>query len=300
MRPSTFSIAAHDAEKGDLGIAVESRFISVGSIVPHARARVGAVATQSLANVGYGPRGLDLLAQGRSPEEVITLLTADDEQREQRQVGVVDAKGRAASFTGKECFAWAGHRVGKNYACQGNILVSEAVVNDMTEAFEGAEGDLADRLLVALEAAQKAGGDKRGQQSAALLVVRERGGYGGFNDRYIDLRVDEHPAPIRELKRIFDLYDLIMLDRENPNDLLPIDSRTAKEMQDFLRRKGFYMGEVTGNYDEATRKSLEQYAGMENLENRVKREPVIHKGVLEYMRKQGMGTRGSKPRGRRP
>ncbi len=260
---------------------------------------MGAVATQSLANTSYGPMGLELMERGYAPEEVITKLTSADKEREHRQVGMVDGKGRAAAFTGRECFEWAGHHVGRNYACQGNILTGSEVVESMSRAYESTEGDLADRLLVALEAGQRAGGDRRGQQSAALLVVREKGGYGGFDDRYIDLRVDDHPKPIAELQRIFKLYDLIMLDREGPEDWLPIDSKIAGELQEFLRRKGFYMEEVTGRYDEATRKALQEYAGLENLENRLRKERVIHRGVLEHMRQQGMRGTGKRGRSRR-
>lgn len=201
----TFSIVAHDPEKKEWGIGVASKFLAVGAVVPWAKANVGAVATQSFANTTYGPRGLELLAEGKSAEEVIKLLTDGDEQKARRQVGIVDAQGNAATFTGEKCMAWAGGKTGKHYACQGNILAGEAVVNDMAKAFEEAKGPLAWRIVAALEAADKAGGDKRGRQSAALYVVREKGGYARFNDRAVDFRVDDHEKPIAELARILAL-----------------------------------------------------------------------------------------------
>lgn len=207
---ATYSIVAFDPKTGDLGVAVQSKFFGVGSVVPWAKAKVGAIATQSYANTTYGPEGLKLLESGQKPAQVIERLTRADERREIRQVGVIDAKGRAASFTGKECLAWAGHIVGTNFAVQGNILVGEAVVRAMAEAYESArqrpDTELADWLVAALEAAEKAGGDKRGRQSAALLVVREKGGYGGLNDRFVDLRVEDHPEPIEELSRLLQLH----------------------------------------------------------------------------------------------
>ena len=183
--PSTFSIVGFDPKTKDLGVAVESKFVAVGAVVPFARAGVGAVATQSYANTTYGPKALTMLKQDVAPKDVLQRLVKSDKEAAQRQAGVVDAKGRSASYTGKECFPWAGHLVGRNYACQGNLLAGADVVKGMGRAFEATQGDLPVRLLAALSAGQRAGGDKRGQQSAALLVVRDRGGYGGFNDRWI-------------------------------------------------------------------------------------------------------------------
>jgi len=203
---ATFSIVAFDPANGDLGVAVQSRFLGVGSVVPWARAGVGAVATQAWANVRYGEDGLALLAEGNDAPAAVAALTKGDADRERRQVGIVDAKGRAAAFTGKECLDWAGHRTGEGFSVQGNILVKKEVVDAMADAFVAAKGELADRLMEALEAGQRAGGDKRGMQSAALLVVRKNGGYGGNNDRYIDLRVEDHEKPIAELKRLLVLY----------------------------------------------------------------------------------------------
>ncbi len=203
---ATFSIVACDLETGELGIAVQSRVPAVGAVVPWARAGVGAVATQALANPSYGPEGLDLLATGLAPEEVVKRLTEKDADRERRQVGIVDATGRAATYSGKQCLEWAGGIVGERFCVQGNILAGEPVVKEMARAFAEAEGDLGERLIAALEAGQAAGGDRRGMQSAALLIVRERGGYGGFNDRYRDIRVDDHPEPIRELARVYRVH----------------------------------------------------------------------------------------------
>ena len=203
---ATYSIVAFDPATGDLGIAVQSKFFGVGSVVPWAKAGVGAVATQSYANTTYGPEGLKLMAAGQAPEAVLKKLTEADSARALRQVGMVDAQGRAASFTGKRCNAWAGHKVGDHYAAQGNLLAGEAVVKDMAAAFEKArkepDSQLADWLIAAVTAAEAAGGDKRGKQSAALLVVRAKGGYAGLNDRFIDIRVEDHKTPIKELTRL--------------------------------------------------------------------------------------------------
>ena len=206
---ATFSIVAYDPDTKDLGVAVESKFFAVGAVVPWAKAGVGAIATQAFGNTTYGPRGLELLASGKTPAEAIEMLTSSDEGRDRRQVGMVDAKGNVATYTGKGCNPWAGGKTGTCYSAQGNILMGEQVVAAMCEAFEKSKGELADRLLAALEAGQAAGGDSRGQQSAALVVVRERGGYAGFNDRYIDLRVDDNPEPIKELGRLLKIQHAI-------------------------------------------------------------------------------------------
>jgi len=203
---STFSIVAFDPGTQELGVAVQSKFIAVGAVVPWARAGVGAIATQSYANTTYGPRGLELLSQGVKPDDLLAKLLEADEGRESRQVGVVDARGRSASFTGKRCLEWAGGVAGEGFCCQGNILKGEEVVQGMAKAFKEAKGDLGDRLIAALQGGQEAGGDRRGMQSAALLIVREGWGYAGLNDRYRDLRVDDHAEPIRELKRVYDLH----------------------------------------------------------------------------------------------
>jgi uncharacterized Ntn-hydrolase superfamily protein len=201
--PSTFSIVAADPEAGEVGVAVASKFFAVGSVVPFAKAGVGAVATQSFANTTYGPRGLELLERGVTAEEVVRVLTRADDGREQRQLGVVAANGVAATYSGSKCNAWAGGRTGPNYAVQGNILAGEAVVLAMEKAFLDTKGQtLAERLYAAIVAGDKAGGDARGRQSMALLVARAKGGYGGFTDRAIDLRVDDHADPIVEMGRL--------------------------------------------------------------------------------------------------
>jgi uncharacterized Ntn-hydrolase superfamily protein len=203
---ATFSIVARDPETGDLGVAVQSRFLGVGSVVPWARADVGAIATQAWANTTFGPEGLRLLAAGRPAAEVLKTLVAGDDGSAWRQLGIVDAKGRAASFTGEKALDWAGHRTGDGFACQGNILAGEEVVEAMAKAFRESEEPLPERLVAALRAGQAAGGDRRGRQSAALLVVRAGGGYSGFNDRYVDLRVEDHERPIEELARVLALH----------------------------------------------------------------------------------------------
>lgn len=199
---NTFSIVAYDSEAKEWGVAVASKYLAVGSVVPWAKAGVGAVATQSRVNTTYGTKGLELLAEGKSPEEVLKTLGDADKGKEGRQVAIINAKGETVAFSGKDCNEWAGHKTGKNYSCQGNLLAGEKVIDDMAKAFEEAKGPLAWRLMAALEAGEKAGGDKRGKQSAAVLVVREKGGANGLNDRAVDLRVDDHENPIPELARI--------------------------------------------------------------------------------------------------
>ncbi|MGH2405732.1 MAG: DUF1028 domain-containing protein, partial [bacterium] len=202
MRPSTFSIVAHDSAMGVWGVGVASRFLAVGAVVPWGMAGVGAVATQAGVNLSFGPEGLKLLSTGLSAREVVDRLTAGDEGRSHRQLGVVDARGGAAAWTGTDCFPWAGHVTGAGFTCQGNILTGEAVVGAMAETFERVGGLLPERLVAALAAGQAVGGDSRGQQSAAVYVVKEKGSYGRYLDRYVDLRVDDHPAPIDELRRL--------------------------------------------------------------------------------------------------
>ena len=207
---ATFSIVGFDPLTGDLGVAVQSKFFGVGTVVPWAKANVGAVATQSYANITYGPKGLSLLEQNFHPSSAIKLLTKSDDKNEYRQVGMIDAQGRASSFTGSKCNEWAGHIVGPNFAVQGNLLAGQPVVEDMAKAFEKSSDlpgtELADWLMASLQAGQEAGGDKRGRQSAALLVVRANAGYAGVNDRYIDLRVEDHETPITELRRLLEIH----------------------------------------------------------------------------------------------
>jgi uncharacterized Ntn-hydrolase superfamily protein len=281
----TFSIVARDPEAGELGVAVQSKFLAVGAVVPWAQAGVGAIATQAWANTTYGPGGLDLLASGLSAKETIARLTGADDGSASRQVGVVAMHGEPATFTGDECFPWAGGHVGEHYTCQGNILVGEETVLSMARTFEQTAGHLCDRLMAALAAGQAAGGDSRGQESAALLVVRERGGYGGFNDRFIDLRVDDHPQPIEELQRILQLHKLYLFPPE-PQDILPIDNTLTSELQELLTISGDYKGSVNGVYDTATRDAFRQFSGRENLEERWFEDARIDRAVLEFMRKK--------------
>jgi len=281
----TFSIVARDTQTGELGIAVQSKFLAVGSVVPWARAGIGAIATQSWANTTYGPRGLELLASGVPAGEVLTHLTQNDDGRALRQVGIVGVNGVPATYTGNECFPWAGGHVGEDYTCQGNILVGEETVLAMARTFEETAGALCDRLVVALAAGQAAGGDSRGQQSAALLVVREGGGYGGFNDRCIDLRVDDHPQPIDELQRILQLHKLY-LSPPDPGDIMIIDHALAMELQKLLTTSGDYQGSITGAYDESTRDAFRKFSGRENLEERWFEDARIDRVVLEFMRQK--------------
>jgi uncharacterized Ntn-hydrolase superfamily protein len=263
---------------------VQSKFLAVGAVVPWAKAGVGAIATQSWANTSYGPRGLELLASGLSAAETIERLTSEDEGYAVRQVGIVGAKGQPATYTGTQCFPWAGGRVGEDYACQGNILVGEETVIAMARTFEQMAGLLCDRLVAALAAGQAAGGDSRGQQSAALLVVRERGGYSGFNDRFIDLRVDDHAHPIDELRRLLELHKLYLFP-SRPEDILVIDFGLATELQQLLTKTGDYSGSINGSYDTATRDALRQFSGRENLEERWLEDDRIDRNVLDYLRR---------------
>ena len=278
----TFSIVAWDPNNGDLGIAVASKFPCVGAVVPWAAAGVGAVATQSWANTAFGPDGLELMRRGDSATEAMQHLLADDDGRDDRQVGTVDAAGGTATFTGSKCMNWAGGVTGDVFAAQGNILAGEPVVGEMARAFTAADGDLCDRLLAALLAGDAAGGDRRGRQSAALLVVREHGGYEGRNDRYIDLRVDDHPNAPSELARLFTVWDDTMLVRNDP----PLDAtrELVIEVQRRLRALGRFDGEPTGELDEATRHALEEWAGEVNLEGRLRDDGRLSRHLVLELR----------------
>ena len=281
----TFSIVARDPQAGESGIAVQSKFLAVGAVVPWAKAGVGAIATQSWANTSYGPRGLELLASGLSVQETLAQLIGEDDGRASRQVGIVGVDGQPATFTGDQCFPWAGGQVGEHYTCQGNILVGEDTVLAMARTFEQTTGRLCDRLVAALAAGQAAGGDSRGQQSAALLVVRQGGGYGGFNDRFIDLRVDDHPQPINELKRILQLHKLYLFPPD-PADILVIDHDVARELQQLLTVLGDYQGAISGSYDEVTRTAFRKFSGRENLEERWFEDARVDRTVLEFLRQK--------------
>ncbi len=279
MHPSTFSIVARDHASGSFGVAVQSKFLAVGAAVPFAAWDAGAIATQAWANTTYGPRGLEWLRSGMEASEVVRHLIADDPGRTHRQLGVVDLTGHASAHTGKECMDWAGHIVGDGFSCQGNILAGERVVAAMAEAFSVSTAPFAYRLVAALEAGQAAGGDRRGQESAALLVVRKDGGYSGFNDRAVDLRVDDHPSPIKELGRILDLHQLYFAEVD-PADRVEIDDALDHELRQLLAKSG----------DLVAGRSLEQalaaYYSRENFEDRQHPGTAIDRRVLVYLRKQ--------------
>jgi uncharacterized Ntn-hydrolase superfamily protein len=267
---ATYSICACDLEAGQWGVATQSKFLAVGSVVPWAAPHVGAIATQSYANPRYGPDGLALLRDGASAEEAVERLTSADDGRAHRQLGIVDAQGRAATYTGAECHAWAGGRTGEGYAAQGNILVSGATVDALAETFEATSGKpLAPRLLDCLDAAEAAGGDRRGRQSAALLVVERDGGYANLSDSLVDLRVDEHPDPLVELRRIYRMHDALF--GSTPRDQwLTVDGALRAELDDLLRRVG--------------QPDLATWAGVENLEERVDGEDAVDPVVLDRLR----------------
>jgi uncharacterized Ntn-hydrolase superfamily protein len=279
---STFSIVAFDPDTQSLGVAVQSKFLAVGSIVPWARAGAGAVATQAMANFNYGPRGLELMSRGKTAGETVEALISADDEREHRQLGIVDAKGRAVTFTGSECFEWAGGITGEHYAAQGNILVGRETVEAMAKTFEGTPGDLAGRLLAALDAGEQAGGDSRGKQAAALLVLREGGGYGGDNDRVLDLRVDDHPEPIRELIRLRSLHTLYF-GETRPEDVVAVDGDVKGEVETSLRRLG-YLEE--GTDDEVLLDSLSVFIRTENFEEREQERGYLDRAVLEFMKEK--------------
>ena len=278
-RPSpvvaTYSIVACDLAADQWGVAVQSRFLAVGAVVSSAEAHVGAVATQAYANPSYGPEGLRLLREGLSAEETVARLTEADEDRDQRQLGIVDGKGTAATYTGSGCDDWAGGRTGPSYAAQGNILVSAETVIALAETFEGAQGiSLAERLVECLAAAQAAGGDRRGQQSAALLVVEQGGGYAGLSDVLVDLRVDDHPAPIEELGRLYSIHQELF-GRTPREEWLAVDAELAEELEMRLARLG---------YDEELPEAFMRWSGSENLEERVDGIERIDPVVLRKLR----------------
>ena len=278
----TFSIVAFDAATGDLGVAVASKFPCVGAVVPWARAGVGAVATQSWANTDFGPDGLQLMGGGLPAAAALDAVLEPDEDREERQVGFVDASGGSASFTGSNCMSWAGGRTGDGFAAQGNILAGEQVVDELARVFAATEGDLCDRLLAALLAGDAAGGDRRGKQSAALLVVRAGGGYEGRNDRYIDLRVDDHPDAPAELARLFAVWDDTMLIRTD--EPVEASTETVLDVQRRLTALGVYAGAPTGALDDATAAALADWAGRYNLEGRLRDDGKLSGHLLMELR----------------
>ncbi len=305
-RTHTYSIVAYDSVTGDLGIAVQSKFPNVGGIVPWAKAGVGAVATQSLGNTDYGEKGLELMAMGASAPEAIRIVMRGDPRPAQRQIGMVDARGNAASWTGDSCSDWAGGRVGgtaerrygakgelivgRNFAAQANIMVSDQTVENMADAFRRARGSLADRLLAALVAGQAGGGDRRGMESAALLVVRQNGGYLGLNDRYIDIRVYDDTNPIRELRRLYELHKLYFF-TSRPEDLIPIAPDVVRQLEPVLLREPLDQKEkwLDAPQRVANRKFLEALANFmywENYDVRVRMDGKIDRVVLEDILKR--------------
>lgn len=279
---STFSIAAFDPKAQELGVAVQSKYLASASIVPWCEAGVGAIATQAHANTSYGPKGLALLKEGKTPQEVVGVLTGEDENSRTRQLGIVASNGESASFTGEECIGWAGGITGRDFAVQGNMLKGEETIQAMAQDFQETQDTLAKRLVQSLMAGEKAGGDKRGLQSAGLLVVKEKGGYGGFNDRYIDLRVDDHKAPIQELMRILDLFYLYS--SPPSGESIKIEGPLIIEIKESLKRLGYYDGGYEKTYDNALREALSAFYCSENLEEKRANEGSIYKEVLMYMK----------------
>jgi len=304
-RAHTYSIVAYDSVTGDLGIAVQSKFPNVGGIVPWARSGVGAVATQSLGNTDYGEKGLELIAQGATAPEALRIVMRSDPRPAQRQVGMVDARGNAASWTGDSTFDWAGGRTGgradgqtggkghlisgRGYAAQANIMVSDATVRNMAETFERSRGSLADRLLAALLAGQAGGGDKRGMQSAALLVVRAGAGYLGLNDRYIDIRVYDAPDPIKELQRLYELHKLYFFTTDSA-DLVPITPVLQRELEAILLREPAnqaqkWLATPQPSLNDTFLGALANFMYWENYDVRVRMDGKIDRIVLDDVRK---------------
>jgi uncharacterized Ntn-hydrolase superfamily protein len=275
-RVATYSIAACDLNARQWGVAVQSKFLAAASVVSWAEPEAGALATQAYANPRYGPDGLALLRAGGSAEEVVRRLTEADDGRQHRQLGIVDAEGRSATYTGSECFDWAGGRTGPGYAAQGNILVSAGTVDALAETFEGSEGrPLAERLLDCLVAAQSAGGDRRGQQAAGLLVVERDGGYAGLSDVVVDLRVDDHERPIEDLRRIYGIHNLLF-GKTPAERWIDVDDDLRRELQERLAQLG-YEGELDD--------TLFRWAGNENLEDRIDGVERVDPVVLDELRR---------------
>lgn len=283
IRPSTFSIVACDMEEKAWGVAVASKFPAVGTVVPWARAGEGALATQMYANTSYGPQGLALMASGMSASETLQKLLDTDPDRESRQVGIVDQNGKSVTYTGKSSYPWAGGIAGECFAAQGNILAGEEVVASMAAAFTTTNGPLYRRLHASLFAGDRAGGDRRGRQSAAIIVVKASAGYGGFNDRWIDYRVDDHTDPVFRLGELLDLHDLyfgVSPDEEK----IPLTGNTLIELQQILSQLGYYQGDVNGNFDANTKNALKVFIGNENFEERVDFETgLIDQPVYKFL-----------------
>lgn len=286
IKPSTFSIVAFDPEIPAWGIAVASKFPAVGAVVPWARAGAGGVATQSYANTSYGPNGLELMASGLSADQALERLLEVDPDQESRQVGLVDASGRPASFTGSKCFEWAGGITGAGFAAQGNILAGPQVVEAIAIAYQNTHAPFPDRLHAALMAGDRAGGDRRGRQSAAILVVKPQGGYGGFNDRWIDYRVDDHPDPVFRLRELLEMHDLYF--GESPvEDKLAIKAEVLQNLFAIMQQHGYNTGNDSSSYNQDVRLALRAFIGNENFEERVDFEQgLIDRPVYEFILKR--------------
>lgn len=284
----TFSIVGFDPETQSWGVAVASKFLAVGSLVSWAQAGSGAIATQAFAKVGFGPDGLRLLAQGKSAQETLDALLAADANVRQRQIGIVDAKGGVAAHTGEGCHDWAGHRTGAHFTCQGNILTGEDTLGAMADTFTSTRGELADKLMAALLAGDSVGGDKRGKQSAAIVVVKAGGGYGGDTDRYLDLRVDDAPEPVRDLKNLVSVHHLFF-GTPKPEDQLTISTEIAAELQEIMLSEGYFAGEPNGEWDDMSKQAFWMLVGNENLEERWNihdKTDKIDRVALDYLRQR--------------
>jgi uncharacterized Ntn-hydrolase superfamily protein len=287
LQINTFSIAAYDPVENSWGVAVASKFLAVGAVVSWAQAGAGAVATQSFAKMTFGPDGLALMARGMSAREALDKLIAADALQHQRQVGMVDAQGGAAAHTGSSCYDWAGHKVGEGFTCQGNILAGPQVLEAMAETFVTARGELSDRLSAALLAGEEAGGDRRGKQSAAVLVVKPNGGYGGDNDRYLDLRVDDDPQSVHKLIKLVQTHHLYF-SKPRQDEMLPITEELVREIQSWLLKGEYIRTEPSGNWDEDAKKAFWALVGNENLEERWSLETAdqIDRITLDYLREK--------------
>ena len=284
----TFSIVAYSPQEEAWGVAVASKFLAAPAVVSWARAGAGAVATQAFARVSFGNQGLDLIASGLSAEEALAKLLAADPDAEDRQVGMVDVNGNAAAHTGTDCFEYAGHLIGEGFTCQGNILTGRNTLEAMANTFVKAEGELSNRLVAALLAGDRIGGDRRGRQSAGVLVVKKDGGYGGDNDRYVDLRVDDHPDPVARLGELLELHHLYF-GKPKRSDRIPIDSGIACELQTIIARLGLYRGPINGSWDAPTREAFWEFIGIENLEERWSPDDspeMIDSVALEFIRQK--------------
>ena len=281
---STYSIVGCDPAAGEVGVAVQSKFLAVGCVVPWGKGGVGAVATQSFANAAYGNDGIALMEKGIHPEEVIAELTSNDDGRDLRQVGVVDIKGRSATFTGKDCYDWAGGIAGENFAAQGNVLTGPEVVDALAGTFTKTKGDLTTKLMESLAAGQNAGGDRRGMQSAAIYIVKVAGGYGGGSDRLLDLRVDEHENPVDELRRILDM-SRFYFNKTKEGNISKIEGAVKDFILGILSKKGVYKGDVSGDWNQAMHDAFMEFNGTENFDERIQPFGLVDTEVLEFMKR---------------